>query len=349
MGLSLRDRSTTFLCVGVVLAGMTLAGCSRSNQPNDAALSERAQEAADDEHPNLGGDLDDLFQRATVAIERRRFDEAIGLLRPLLVTQADNPAVLFLFAQCEAGLGDLASAVTTLERIPPDHPEAGFAAVGQATDWLLTLNRYDDAEANLRLLVDKHPKVPFVHRRLAQLLNNQGRRSEAAPHMQTLVRLGDVTESELFGMHVFSEPFIHTLPPTMGATDIPSFGLSESRLMLMEGKIREAREHAEGLRASDPESTSIAAFLGRVYAELHDDEALAKWARSLPKDIQREPEFWYAAGVWHQNQSLHPTAVRCFAEAVRRDQTDRASFLSLARSLAIAEKPELAKRAMSRY
>ena len=90
---------------------------------------------------------------------------------------------------------------------------------------------------------------------------------------------------------------------------------------------------------------AIAALLGRVYADLQEDELLGRWLNDVPDGIEREPEYWHAIGIWLQRSSRHREAVRCFVETVTRDPTDRFAYLAMARSLTALDQAESAERA----
>lgn len=136
----------------------------------------------------------------------------------------------------------------------------------------------------------------------------------------------------------------------------PNFGgrlvkaeLAQAKLFRTDGELQRSRELAERLNRAFPESTQISAFLGRIYSDLREDERLREWLGTTPDGIQREPEYWFALGSWLQRQSRHREAVRCFAEAVLRDETDLFSYLGLASSLTFVDQQEAAQRVQQRY
>ncbi len=159
-----------YLCLGILLTGCW-------QQPDDNANSSNKST-----HASLLAD--DSSEKDALALAKERLDRgdiqaAESKLRDYLVRNPTDANALFLSARCQAYQGDLAPAVRTLECISPDHPEAGIPAIGQAADWLVRLHDYNNAEVKLRKLVSLAPHLAIAHRRLALLLNSQGRRSEA--------------------------------------------------------------------------------------------------------------------------------------------------------------------------
>lgn len=321
------------------------AGCDREELTYPVPRTSELRAAAGVTPPI---DAETVMQRAGRLIEQAQFKEAERLLKPLLLVQPYHSGGLFLIAQAEAGQGRLETAIETLRVISPEEPQLGLAALGQAADWMIQLGRYDDAEANLLQLVSRDSEIAIVRRRLAQLLNNQGRRIQAAPHLRKLAELGDATPDELYGMVTFSDPFIHT---NLDGTElkIPTVGLSEARLLHQRGDFRAARELTQKLWEEQPHCSSIAAFYLRLMAEMQDQAGFAKSLSQVPHDIAGQPEYWHAMGIFQQRQGKHDFAIRCFLEAVRLDDTDRSSYLGLARSLKAVEQGAAASKVLRRY
>lgn len=293
-------------------------------------------------------DAEAVIQRAGSLIEQSRYEEAEQLLMPLLLVQTNQSGGLFLLAQVKAGQGKIDNAIETLEEISPDDRALGLSALGQAADWLIQSERYGDAEAKLRQILLRDPEITIAQRRLAQLLNNQGRRIQAAPHLRKLAELGDTTPEELYGMITFSDPFIHT--NTDGAdVEIPTIGLAEARLLYQRGEFRAAETMTDRLWREEPHSASITAFYLRLLAEMQNRAGFARMLGQLPEGISCQPEYWHALGIFQQREEKHDVAIRCFLEAVCLDDTDRSSYLGLARSLRAMGQDIAANEVLERY
>ncbi len=325
---------------------LSLTGCHSSSETTELS----AQPDVSDSvviSPADPGRLQRELASATALVNAGAVAAAGTILRPLLIEHPDNATVLFLLARCQAIQGNLDEAVGILELIPSTHPDAGLPALGMSADWLIQLRRFDDAEVKLRTILGLQDRSIVAHRRLAQLLNGQGRRAQAMPHMRALARFRVATASELYGMNLLRDPFVHT--DETGTVELPLSELCEAKLQWFEGRLAEAKLMAMKLLEKSATSPAEVAFAGRVFSMLQDDELLASWIRKLPPGIEREPEYWFALGEWHQRLAEHRVAVRCFAEAVELDDTDRFSYLGLARSLAAIGQSELSDSANQRY
>ena len=328
------NRASAFLLLfGVVIC---MPGCG--SQSSGKVKRDRQAAAA----------ADAAVRSARAAIQTRDYARVEEILRPVLVADPSHADALFVLAQAQAAQGNLPAAVKSLDAIPQARSEVTLAALGQAADWLIELGQFAEAEQRLRKMIKSFGDLAPIHRRLAQLLNNQGRRFDAMPHMRALAQLGVATEPELYGMTTFSDPFIHrTAIPEQA--DVDSSSLTLARHKLYEGKSNEAFAIIDKLRAEQPNSTAVSAFLGRVIVDRQDDEAFSEWIASRPAGIEREPEYWSALGHYYQSRDKHDVAIRCFLEAATRDDTDRKSYLGLARSLDIVGKNDVGKVAMKRF
>lgn len=280
-------------------------------------------------------------------VERGEYRQARTQLQAILTETPNSALALLLLARCESKLGNLDIAVDVISSIPIDHPGIGLPATGQASEWLIELKRYSEAEEKLQRVIEKQPDLVAANRRMAQLMNNQGRRFEAIPYLQKLAQTGAASLSELYGMHVASNPFIHRSPDR--SLDVDLNELANARLLWFDGKIEQTRVRLNRLLESPTKSLAALAFAGRVFAIMQDENALVSWRQSLPPNIQREPEYWFAMGTWQQLLAQHRRAVRCFAEAVSRDPTDRFSYLGLSQSLAALGEEDSSRSAKHRF
>lgn len=275
---------------------------------------------------------------------------AQALLRPLLISQPADPQVLLLAAKCANATGQRSDAYQLLESIDDTNTQVLADALWLSAHWLAEEDQYDAAQQKLYRLLDLQLYTNRVHRRLAQWLNFQGLRHQAAKHLRELAKNGDISEIELFAMNTYSDPFIDESQSRQHVrVGFSAAALANAKVQRLEGKLESSRALVEQLATAFPRSTPIAAFRGRIYAELQNDEKLREWIAALPPGMDREPEYWSALGNWMQRTGKHREAVRCFAEAVLRDETDRFSYLALARSLTVLDNQRLAELAMQRY
>ncbi len=333
-----------------VLVCLALAGCEKQDVGPSPEEMIRRQQLRESARLSKSKTLEERLATAEDYLSQGNAVAARKEIRPLLITEHDNPKVIFLLARCEAGSGDKVAAAEILESIDETDSESTVEALWLAARWLIEAHQYDAALQKLQRILELPGDRTRVHRKLALILNNQGRRIEAATHLRALARSGDISEKELFSMNTYSDVFIdESMPkPDFGKQLIPA-ALVQAKVFRSDGELQRARALVERLADLFPESTQISAFQGRIYADLQDEEKLRRWVKATPNGIEREPEYWQSLGVWLQKQDHHREAVRCFAEAVTRDETDRMSYLGLVRSLNFLGEHDAEQRATLRF
>lgn len=298
----------------------------------------------------------ELEDRVGELLSEARYAEAEKLNRSLLLLSPDSPTLLFLAARIAHGKGEADEAISYLRAIPPNHPEAGLPALGQLADWLQEVGRLEEAEATYVEMIRRFGDLAPVHRRLAVLLNSQGRRVEATRHVEALIRLGDVTEKELLSMTTLSVPYHDGEPGALMSGSADDFNgetltlkeLARAKRLFVQDELVEAEKLIKKLRMAFPDSASVAAFEGRVYEARQSNEDLWKWSASLPQDIEKEAEYWTAIGQWSLRLKRSAAAIRAFGEAVQIDPTDRVAYLRMAEALAMEGELEAAERVLQR-
>lgn len=319
------------------------------------------------------------LQEAERLAETQRYAESANLLRQLLLANPNDTEVIFRIANVTALLGDLESAIEFLDSISPDDLEAGLPALGQSADWCMALKKYKDAESKYRKILELAPQASIAHRRLALLLNRQGRRHEAAAHIHTLCQLGDVRQDELHALIVLSdamglsdkggdEASIDS-NPTMNQQEgsevdySPINDWGTARILFTERKYAAA---ADLLRASFAGSQSsseatqsddsatppaVIAFYGRTLAESQNDADFLTWYRETEKqaELKEQAEYWAAIGTYLASQQNAEPASRSLLEALNRDPTDFRSMNRLHQMLELMGKNEQAKRWENRW
>jgi len=277
--------------------------------------------------------------------------QAIIELQRVLLSDPGDAEVLFRMANAQASLGELAIAVEFLGAIPEDHPQAGLAALGQAADWSMQLNRFDQAERLYHQVLSRAPEAAVVHRQLAFLYNRQGRRHEAAVHLQQLCRLGNVQQDELHAMMVlghaiFDDPNSKT--PKKKAY-YPIGPAAEARMLYTASRYQEALAVLDPAVRAGEMTPSILAFYGLLAIESQDQQRFQWWLARADASVQEYAEYWAAIGTHLLNQRRFSEAIRAFAESLNRDPTDIASMRRINQSLTALGQREAAEKWIDRY
>ena len=287
-------------------------------------------------------DAAEIRNQALLALEAGEDETAFALGRQAMRLAPDDPQVVFLNAMILGKRNRFPEAIRMLDQLAVTTPEVRLPALGQTADWLVRYGQWSEAERRYRALLEQFPESALVHRNLAQLMLRQGRSSEAAPHLDQLCRLGDVTEEELRSLLNLLHPFAgDRASPTMD----PIGALGKARNEISQGNWEQAREELE---ASDSIGAAEIALLGRVEAKLGDFEALTQWKTSTSDSIDPYADGWVARGSLSARQGNHANAVRSFAEAVLRDQTDHQAYSLMGESLKAIGASDEAEGVMSR-
>ncbi len=348
--------SNTVQYTSALLLVLLMTGCGgREAGPSVDELARR-QQLRESTAATQSKSLDESIQTVRNFLDDGNLVAAQAELRPLLISSGSNPQVVILAARCEAAEGRKATAAKMMvENLATDQTTA-IKSLFLASKWFADEYDFESAETQLRKVLELTsgdatlPAALRAHRQLASLLNNQGRRLAAAKHLQFLASVGAIRERELFAMNTYGDPFIDTTEekPDFSERLIPA-ALSQAKVFRHDRDLTSALELTEKLVAKFPQSTGIAAFQGRLYADLHDKERLKGWSSNVPTGIDSEPEYWYAMGILSREQAEHREAVRCFIEAVKRDPTDRFSYLAMAQSLDQLGEKDAAQRVRKRF
>ncbi|NND98381.1 MAG: tetratricopeptide repeat protein [Pirellulaceae bacterium] len=302
---------------------LSVGGCGGGDSGEAQLVAElQARERARDSvrHQADGSSVDpvSLVERADQFIAAEDYNAAAKALKQALLADPNDYGVVFRLANVRASQRRHSEAVELLDSIPASDPVTGLPALGQAADWCIKLERYDDAERRYRNLISLAPKAVIAHRQLARLLNRQGRRHEATEHVRALCRLGDVQVDELQSLMVLSDSMYHQ----------PIGSCGRARQLFERRKFREAVALLYPSVSSAEVPPAVLAFCGRVIAEAQDDDRYHDWIAKTDDQTKQFSEYWAALGAMELSIGNVKSGIRALAEALDRDPTD---FLSVKR------------------
>ena len=318
---------------------------SGSGSPKSAATQTGATQSAEPR------DRDAQVATAISFAEQGDFDQAASALKTLLLVDPTDVEVLFHLGNIEAARGNLHEAVETLAGIPDDHPEAGIPALGQSADWCLRLEMYEQAERRYLKILDYAPGAYLARRQLAQLLNRQGRRHEAAEHIRELCKQGNVRQDELHALIVLSDAM--TSDPdeaASGEVDYSPIGASgEARKLFTERRYADAVAVLRDTVAAGDAPPSVVAFYGRAVAEAQDDQEFLRWIGRTDESVRQFSEYWSAVAAYLASRQQYDAAARALLEALDRDSTDFTSMNRLNQMLKLLDQPSGRQRWEERW
>ena len=280
-----------------------------------------------------------------------RFGDALDKARSYLVAHPGHPEALMLAGRSLMAIGNQPEAIATLRLVPGDEPKFGMQALGQIAEWHLSNGFPDEAEAGYRRILELHGDIALAHSRVALLMNSQGKRFEALPHLRKLAAMQDITQRELGALVTIGDQCgVQLVPGTTGTDQQPVRGdLRRARQMGMTARWDEGRNLARRLREAFPDSTAIAAFLGVAFVADQDFESLGQWKAALPDGTENQPEYWSVLAHWSFQQGKPREAIRCSMETLRRDPTRHSAYETMAKSLLALDESEAARAAYERY
>ncbi|WP_231602672.1 CRTAC1 family protein [Neorhodopirellula pilleata] len=171
-----------------------------------------------------------------------------------------------------------------------------------------------------------------LHRDYAHLLNELGRRHEAAQHIRVLCKIGDVREEELHSLMVLSDAGTDR-PLDRGGRARERFTANDYQTAM-----RELDSQCDGAPETDRTDSSevlsfaMQALRGRCISELGDHESWLHWISQDDGDPEAFTnrwafaESWAAVGTWLVNEQRFDEAVAPLAEAIKLDPTDVRSY-----------------------
>ncbi len=334
-----------------IVLSLTICGCGSSDGTPTADELVRKRLLRDSLQQTKPKTLEERMAHAAGLLEQGNLVLASKELQSLLISDGENTEVIFLSARCAEKQGETIAAVRLLESIPSKDQQAYLEALKISSKWLSDANEWAMTQERLERLLEIDPSDHASRHRLADALNRQGKRTLAVVQLQKLAEEGDISERELCAMNTAREPFLDD--KKKGNIDVGEELKSEMLYHAMEfrmdGELDAAKHLIVSLAKAFPDSTPIIAYEGLVYTDLVDDNNLTDWFTRLPDQIEKEPTYWFVMGSFMQRHGQNQEAVRCFLEAVARDQTDRFSYKALAGSLQILGETEAASRVIQRF
>ena len=279
------------------------------------------------------------FQReihaAAWALGDGKFDMAWTTAHRALEIEPNSASALLLAGSSAAGRFDDRSALSFFERIPRESPQAFRAELGAAERWL-RLGRVAGAEQAYRRILAQDPGNVEANRKLARLLQGEGRSWESLAFLAPLIYQGVFTGEELLGV-VSTERYFRADP----ALDSPHARsrqelvarLGDVRRGLLEGRDSEVEPLLREIVLRHPDVAESRARLGRLIFETGQRDDFLAWNAALTPDHERHPETWFVRGLFAVRENGLPEAVRCFLETLLRSPNHLPAHHQISRCL----------------
>ena len=262
----------------------------------------------------------------------------------LLEEKPRSAEVLIIAGESASKLGDFDSALEFYGRVPDSTTEKATAewASGEIY-WHLGLATKSLEALQNSIKID--PGLAFARERIIEVLNTCGRRRETVPHILELMAANRMTIENLI--------FLGNLAREYEAPDLvekclradpedANAKLGKARLALSNGELEKAEKLAREVISKMPGLVEAHAQLGLILLE-SDSSKLAAWAEELPTAANDHPDVWFVRGQWIRGSQTRE-AIRCFAEAIRRDANHLKAHQSIAQSFRAQNEISLAEQ-----
>lgn len=315
----------------------TLPGESAAISSGDAPLADEGatDESATDEGATNHSSIQDLIV-AQQAFNARNYASAKSSAQKALLKSPNEVDTLKLLAQIHAATQDYAAAADVHRDLASQEIPGRLNLLLQAFDWNARAARFDQAEQNMLRAIEWGIDDSRAAQVLCQLYSSQGRRHEACQQALRLARMGALRSEELQSLLDRSGPFqLVSFAEFIPSDRVTLFDLGEARVLNTVKQDHDAAlAKVQAVSAAVPNHPAVEALRGKLLAlRTGDQETLQNWYRSLPDKIDEQPEYWFAIGIWQRDAEQDRAAIRSFAEAIRRDPTDRVSMREISAAL----------------
>lgn len=254
-------------------------------------------------------------------LHNRQFALATRAAEDALALQPNHPLALLMMAEALAGTQEPDQAIDYYRRVPlNDSFESYRARLGLAVR-LHFKGDMREAERHYRAVLNVTPDLPLANKRLADLLQIQGRTWEAIPPAMRIIRQGIFGATEL---HVVACPenrirhdkrylkLSRSFVPHQ-----PESQLASARISALQNDVQAAEAAYREILEIDPQLPEAVFRFGRI---LIDSDRIDEF-RTLDQQAAKHPVdhagVWLNRGIVASRIGQAAASVRCFAEVLK--------------------------------
>lgn len=258
---------------------------------------------------------------------------------------AGNPNVeaLLLAGESATQLQRYDDALSFYARVPDDASKSAVArwAAGEIH---LHLGQTGAAFAAITASLQRDPDLMPAHQRMIELCNELGRRRESLPSLMFMLRSHQIRREYLLFLGnltkaTYSAERLAAYKKQTPDDLMPNLALAQ--LAIEAGALSEADRLLAALLAEQPDLLEAHVQQGFVLLEI-DRSRLDDWHRKLPAEADDHPDIWFVRAA-SLRETQPDQAIRCFAEAIRRDPNHLKSHAAMAEMLARQDMPQRAE------
>ena len=275
-----------------------------------------------------------LLARAYALLNQQKYAEAAEYARKALSQAPDSRRALLIVGEAAGQQGNLDEAFEYFSHIPDDGSPEFVESRYRTGAFLMYEGHFSLAETILREVLETNPDHPGVHEHLGNLLTICGRRWEAFPHQQKVLRAGRADLRLLRAIadmeYIVRSPDLDKARKVEPHGILPLIGLA--RVAIRRGRFEDAEEWLRTVLEKDPDQIEAYVSLGRLLVD-RDPAEFVHWHEGLPEDADRHPETWILRGQWARRNGELKAAARCFTEALKMYPDHRAANYQLGQAL----------------
>jgi len=322
---------------------LSVCGCHRDDPvANPKTQSSGETQLAPEPNPAVAARI--LLRRGRVAAAAQQVDAAL-LMNP------EDPALLSIAGDVAIAQGDSGRAVELFELALSAAKQPNAEVRLKLGQEYMNLGRPFDSIRVMEAAVQAYPEVVDYRMKLVGLQLAVGLEFESQKHLQWLVQRGHGGLNLLIVLSDLSRP--QTVESTCkyalktyGDDLRPNYSLA--RLPAYHSEWNKVEELLKPVVKRHPDFAPGQALYGRALNELQRTSELSRWQKTLPADIENQPQYWLTMGaIAEQNGNLR-MASRAYWNAVSLDENSGEALLKLSVSLSQLDKPEDARRLSER-
>ncbi len=293
-----------------------------------------------------------LLHRAAVYLSCDRYAEAERCAKDVLKRNPRSSLALLIAGNAAIRMERSDDAIRYFQRVPDDGGAAAVQALYQAGERLMATGHARRAEEQLRHALHYDPGHTKANKKLAVLLQIQGRTWESLPFIRRVLLNGSMAKDHILMVGAADSTFIedYQFVENCLAADAHNSGvlLGRARHALSNSRIEEAERLLRPIVEDYPESIEAQSRLGRILLDEGDDAEFLAWRRRLPPAAGAHPEIWYVQGLWERRNGQVRAAVRCFLEAAVLAPNHKGAVFQLSQLLNGTEYSKTAERLATR-
>lgn len=293
----------------------------------------------------------DPVNAAKSSIERGDISAATKLVQQAINADPSNAAALELAGDLATRSGDSSKSIAfyRLAVAAADSPSKQLLNnLGQQS---MNAGRPFDSVDVLKFGVQRYPNDAELRQKLVGLQSALGMQAAAVRHLQWLVQRGHGSLNLLIMLSDLNRP--QTVESTCryalehSPDDLrPMFSLA--MLPAYHSRWSEVAEQLKPLVDQSPQFVPAQALYGRALVELGNEDDVRLWAKSVPDQIEDDPQYWLAAGIWAEQMNEPQCAAKAFWRAALLNENDGEALNRLSASLAHTGRMERSKETAQR-